>query len=267
MSAASHAQRTTLGATADRMTSSSDTLPDAFTGVLYANELLDAMPVHQVVMREDGLREVYVKATPWADGTGLELTSFEGPLSTPALGAYLENAGATLTPGWRADISLRAVDWIRDAARRLRRGFLLLIDYGHEAHDLFSAAHAGGSLTTYQGHRAAGPDAPVSGPAWLERPGEQDITAHVDFTSLRRAAEDEGLETLGLLDQTYFLLGLMDAEALDQPATSIDQIKRRLALKTLMMPGGLGSTMKVMLLCRGVGRPVLRGCSYGTRLT
>ncbi|MGE0704554.1 MAG: class I SAM-dependent methyltransferase, partial [Vicinamibacterales bacterium] len=202
------AQRGTLGDVADRVVSSGDTVPAGFSGVLFANELLDAMPVHQVVMREDGLREVYVQATPQPDGIGLELTTLEGPLSTTALADYLKRIGAELEPGWRADISLRAVDWIREAARRLTRGFLLLIDYGHEAHDLFSASHAGGSLTTFQGHRAAGPDSLPRMP-WLEAPGDQDITAHVDFTSVRRAAEDEGLEVLGLLDQTYFLLGLM----------------------------------------------------------
>ena len=63
----------------------------------------------------------------------------EGPLSTPALADYLDRLDITLEPGWRAEINLRAVDWIRDAARRLRRGFIILIDYGHEARELYSA--------------------------------------------------------------------------------------------------------------------------------
>lgn len=263
---AREAQPRTLADVADRLTSSGDTVPDGFSGVLVANELLDAMPVHQVIMRDDGLREVYVQAASQPDGVGLELTTLEGPLSTPDLANYLARVGVDLERGWRADIGLRAVDWVRETARRLRRGFLILIDYGHEAHHLFSASHSSGSLTTYQGHRTAGPDTLPTAP-WLEAPGDQDITAHVDFTSVSRAAEEEGLEVLGLLDQTYFLLGLMDAAAIEEPASSIDGIKRRLAFKTLLMPGGLGSTMKVLVMGRGVGRPALRGCSYRMRLT
>src|SRR5205823_9246538 len=98
-------------------------------------------------------------------------------------------------------------------------------------------------------------------PAWLEQPGERDITAHVDFTSVQRAAEAEGATALGLLDQTYFLLGLGAAE-MDGA-----DLKTRLALKTLLMPGGLGSTLKVLLLGKNVGTPALRGCSFSVRLT
>jgi SAM-dependent MidA family methyltransferase len=98
-------------------------------------------------------------------------------------------------------------------------------------------------------------------PAWLEDAGERDITAHVDFTSVRIAAEAEGMTTLGFLDQTYFLMGLgaVTADAGD--------LKRRLALKTLLMPGGLGSTHKVLILGKGVGTPKLAGCSFRVRVT
>ena len=112
-----------------------------------------------------------------------------------------------LEPGWRAEINLRAVDWIRDAARRLRRGFIILIDYGHEARELYSATHSAGTLTTFARHTMAGPESSRRRRAVAADPGEQDITAHVDFTSVRAAAEAEGLTTLGFLDQTYFLLG------------------------------------------------------------
>ena len=98
---------------------------------------------------------------------------------------------------------------MRDAARRLRRGFIILIDYGHEARELYSATHSVGTLTTFARHTMAGPETPGDVPPWLDRPGEQDITAHVDFTSVRAAAEAEGMLTLGFLDQTYFLMGLL----------------------------------------------------------
>jgi SAM-dependent MidA family methyltransferase len=270
--AARDAQPATLGELRDRLTSSSASLPESFEGVLVANELLDAFPVHQVVMREDGLREVYVAApighedtkTRNDKGSGLSqfhtaLRPVEGPLSTPALQAYLDRLGIALEPGWRVEINLRAVDWIRDAAQRLTRGFIIVIDYGHEARDLYSVSHAQGTLTTFSGHTADA--ARGSLPAWLERPGEQDITAHVDFTSVRDAAEAAGLTTIAFLDQTYFVLGLV--EEWTAPALA----ERSAALKTLMMPGGLGSTHKVMILGKGVGRQRLKGCSFGARVT
>jgi len=256
--AARDAQRALLDDVADRLVYSSTRLPASFSGVLVANELLDAMPVHQVVMRDEGLREVYIDADD-EDG----LITREGPLSTPALATYLARLGVTLEPGWRVEIGLRAAGWIREAARQLHRGFIIIIDYGHEASELYSPAHAGGTLTTFTRHTmSSGASAESDGnrPPWLRRPGRQDITAHVDFTSIRTIAEAEGLETLGFLDQTYFLLGLGGAV---DPGT----LKQRLALKTLLLPGGLGSTHKVLILGKGVGTPALRGCSYRVRVT
>ena len=181
----------------------------------------------------------------------------EGPLSTPDLDAYFARLGVALEPGWRAEINLQAVAWVQDAARRLRRGFVVLVDYGHEASVLYSASHASGTLTSFAAHASAGPE---SGTAWwLARPGQQDLTAHVDFTSIRLAAEAEGLETLAFLDQTYFVLGLVHDR--------MEEIQAPLALRTLMMPGGLGSTHKVLIFGKGVGHPPLRGCSFSQRVT
>ena len=255
---AREAQRTTLAGerdVSDRLLSSSQSLPSSFEGVLIANELLDALPVHQVVMRAGGLREVYV------DACDDRLITREGPLSTPALAGYLNRLGVVLEPGWRVEINLRAIEWIRAAARSLARGFMIVIDYGHEARELYSVTHAGGTLTTFARHTMAGPERPADGPAWLEDAGDRDITAHVDFTSVRVAAEAAGLTTIGFLDQTYFLMGL-GAATLD-----VSDLKKRLALKTLLMPGGLGSTLKVLILGKNAGAPALRGCSFKVRVT
>jgi SAM-dependent MidA family methyltransferase len=257
--AARAAQPTTFGDMADRLATSSSELPARFEGVLVANELLDALPVHQVVMRPEGLREVYVEVR---DGA---LATREGPPSTPALADYLGRLGVHLEPGWRGEINLRAVAWLEDVARRLTRGFVLLIDYGHEARELYAPSHAGGTLTSFAHHTMRGPESSgLAEPAWLANPGAQDITAHVDFTSLRQAATDAGLDVLGFLDQTYFLMGLVPRLAhLDRP----EAFRQRLALKTLLLPGGLGSTHKVLILGKGVGAPPLSGCSYRMRVT
>jgi SAM-dependent MidA family methyltransferase len=253
--AARSAQASSLGEVAERLVSSSDRLPEALDGVLFANELLDALPVHQVVMREDGLREVYVAMS----SRGLQ--TIEGPLSTPALAEYLRQNDVRLESGWLAEINLRAVGWLREATASLTRGFMILIDYGHEARDLYSLTHATGTLTAFRRHTTAAETAPER-PEWLHRPGEQDITAHVDFTTARRIVESAGWSVLGFLDQTYFLLGLASDEVLSRLT-----FKQRLALKTLVAPGGLGSTLKVLIAGKQVGAPALKGCSYRVRVT
>jgi SAM-dependent MidA family methyltransferase len=259
----------TLGGHVNRLVWSDPALPRSFEGVVIANELLDALPVHQVVMREDGLREAYVVGPPAEGSQSGEARLTEGPVSTPALAAYLERLGVELQPGWRVEINLRAVEWIHDVARRLRRGFIVVIDYGHEARELYSPTHAAGTLTTFRQHQSAGPESPGV-PAWLQSPGTRDITSHVDFTSLRAAAEAEGLQTLGFMDQTYFLLGLLPREFVDssgEPQAIGNQQSAFNSLKTLILPGGLGSTHKVMIFGKGVGTPALRGCSYRMRVT
>jgi SAM-dependent MidA family methyltransferase len=254
------AQPDVLGPDADRVVYSGPDLPAAFEGVLLANELLDALPVHQVVMREDGLHEVFVAAS------GDRLSTVEGRPSTVALRQYFDDLGIALEIGWRAEVNLLARNWVAKAVGRLRRGFAILIDYGHPAHELYSVSHSGGTLTSFSRHTMGGPETRASTP-WLERPGERDLTAHVDFTTVQRAAETAGAVTLGFLDQTYFLMGLLDGLDLGAGLSPAAQMKQRLALKTLLLPGGLGSTFKVLVLGKGVGRPGLKGCSHRARIT
>ncbi len=94
------AQRDALGDVAEKLATSGPELPQSFEGVLFANELIDAFPTHQVVMREDGLREVYVTADRRATGDWRLMTT-EGPPSTPALAEYLARLDVVLEPGWR----------------------------------------------------------------------------------------------------------------------------------------------------------------------
>ena len=145
----------------------------------------------------------------------------------------------------------------------------MLVDYGHEANELYSLTHATGTLTCYRRHQAeAGTGNRRAPRPWLEEPGACDITAHVDLTAVRTAAEESGLQTIGVFDQTYFFLGLVsgNGEPIGQP-NDIGVIRRRLALKTLLLPGGLGSTHKVLIFGKNVGTPQLRGCSFSHRAT
>jgi SAM-dependent MidA family methyltransferase len=252
-------QRAVLGEHTVKLAGAAAILPDRIRGVVYANELLDAMPPHLVVMREDGLREVYVEAA--SD----RLRTVEGPPSSPRIVEYLDGVRARLEPGWHAEVNLAAADWVRGAAARMDRGFLVLVDYGHEAARLYSASHAAGTLASYRRHAA---ESREDGPGWLMEPGERDITSHVDLTGIATAGRDAGLRHLGTVDQTYFLLGLGLAERmLEDGGTHPGEIKRRLALKTLLLPGGMGSTHKVMLFSKSVYAGSLRGLSFGRRLT
>lgn len=249
--AARAAQAETLGPHAHLIVHSGAALPADVHGVIYANELLDAMPTHAVVMTESGLREVFIDVAP-GSGQARFVERFEEP-STPRIAEYLARAGAEMRVGWRAEVNLHAEDWTKTAASSLRRGFLVLIDYGHDERELYNASHSAGTLTSYKQHSQLAD--------FLQEPGETDITAHVDLSAVTRAARASGLDVLGRLDQTYFMLGLgvTDLEGLS--------LQQRLALKTLLLPGGLGSTHKVLIFGKGVGAPQLKGCSYRMRLT
>jgi SAM-dependent MidA family methyltransferase len=245
--AARAAQVETLGPHAPLLVHSAAALPVDVAGVIYANELLDAFPTHAVVMTENGLREVFI------DAAHDRFVERFDELSSARIAGYLARAGAEMRVGWRAEVNLKAEDWVTSAAASLRRGFLVVIDYGHDERELYDAAHSAGTLTSYKQHSQLAD--------FLQHPGETDITAHVDLSAVTRAAEHSGLDVLARLDQTYFLLGL--------GITELDglSLQQRLAMKTLLLPGGLGSTHKVLIFGKGVGTPQLKGCSYRVRLT
>ena len=239
------AQPATLSAHQARVAGAGPALPDGIEGIVFANELLDAFPVHLVEMDAAGLCEIYV------DLESGRLVDRPGPLSDPALAEYLADAGITLGAGARAEVNLAAVDWVTAVAARLRRGFLVLIDYGYEAAELYSEARARGTLASYHRHLVDAPGtATDAGPSWLADPGNRDLTSHVDFTSVRRAAERAGMETLAVVPQTRFLLDILEGSPLVAELSAPDRLADRLAIKTLLMPGGLGSTHTVMVFAK-----------------
>lgn len=225
----------------------------SFSGVLYSNELLDAMPVHRVLMTAEGLREIYVTC----DG-GQFKEQLDMP-STPALEEYLARYGMPLLPGQEAEISLTGLAWFEKAAAALQQGFILTVDYGYLKEELYAPQRKLGTLLCYHKHQVE--DNPY------QRLGEQDITAHVNFSALRERGRELGIETVWFGEQCRFLLaaGMVEEfeaiEAADLPET--DKMKRRLTLKRLIMPdGGMGDTFKVLVQSRNVAGPVL-GCLKG----
>ena len=172
------------------------------TGCIISNELLDALPVHRVRMELGALRELYVGIeSDVADGYEGQLVEITGDPSTPALEERLLDIGVNLSDGQTAEICLQLDDWTASVASALDAGFVLTIDYGRDAHDLYDPVHRPhGTLVTYRSHRQT--DAP------LVDPGRQDITAQVDFTSLELSGERAGLATVGTMPQGRFLTRL-----------------------------------------------------------
>lgn len=219
-----------------------------FSGCFLSNELIDSFPVHLVQMTASGLQEVHVTAADDEFGETLAAPS------TPQLAAYLQRLGITLHEGQRAEINLAALDWLTSVANALERGYVMTIDYGYLAPDLYSSMRRGGTLLCYYRHTSE--ENPYI------RVGQQDMTSHVDFTSLIERGEVLGLQKVWFGEQYRFLMaaGLMEEMlAFEASAASQEELlKNRLAMKKLILPeGGMGDTFKVLIQAKGVAAPQL----------
>jgi SAM-dependent MidA family methyltransferase len=218
-------------------------------GCLFSNELADALPVHRVVMDGGTLKEILVD---FCDGHFADVVA---SLSTCAITEYFAAQGIVLCEGQQAEAGLEACDWISEIGRRLGRCYVLTIDYGHPAANLFDHHHMGGTLLAYQNHRA--------NESFYASPGEQDLTAHVNFTALETWGKRSGLETVGFTSQTAFLLALGQgnefADLYEEGQTEAKRTKARLQLKTLIYPEGMGERFQVLIQHKGATSSQLTG--------
>ena len=222
-------------------------------GCILSNELLDAMPVHQVTISQGRLREVYVAHEDD------QIVEREGDPSTPRLSERLAELGVELREGQTAEINLALDGWVNAAAESLDRGFLLTIDYGHPADELYSSIDRyRGTLTTYHEHLQT--DRP------LERIGQQDMSAQVDFTTLVRAGARSGLRFLDYGNQAAFLRNLGLERLQRRPPAGPPRLAQssRVGMQELQKPGGLGD-FKVMAQCKKVENPELWGFQLSDR--
>ncbi len=223
----------------------SDIANDSITGCFFSNELVDALPVHQVVVENRQLREVFVTLQPDA-GETVHFAEVIGDLSTPELATYFDLNGIKLLSdryanGYRTEVNLAALSWISTVAAKLHQGYVLTIDYGYEADRYYHPLRSQGTLQCYYQH------AHHSDPYIYV--GQQDITAHVDFTALQRQGDRCGLQTLGFTKQGLFLmaLGLGDRLAAisqsdtTEPQEVVNKLRQRDALQQLIDPAGLGN--------------------------
>ena len=217
----------------------------SLVGVLLSNELVDAFPVHRVRVDQGELREIYVDVE---DGDFCERLK---PLSTPDLAHYFEKLDVTLIEGQTAEVNLEAVAWIRELSRVLRQGLVITIDYGHTAPDLYSPDRRRGTLLCYHNHKAC--EDPYS------RIGLQDMTAHVDFTTLALAGEKAGLHLTGFTNHVSFLTGLGIEETLEQLDPDSPEFQ---SVVGLLDPRGMGQTFKILIQHKDIEWPELDGLKF-----
>jgi SAM-dependent MidA family methyltransferase len=245
-------QRARLAEFAPRVAWQSE-LPAGFRGVMLANEVADAMPVHLVAWTADAILE---------RGVGVAESGF-GWIERPAAGELLEAARAIapeLSPSGRyeSEINLTARAWLRSLGAMLDSGALLVIDYGFPAREYYHPQRSMGTLMCHYRHHAHAEP--------FFHPGLQDITAHVDFSALAHAAADSGLEVLGYAHQAQFLVNCGIVELLGEADAADTARYAPLAAEAqrLVSPAEMGELFKVLAVGRGIDAP-LRGFSSGDR--
>lgn len=248
--------RTTVPQWADRVVWL-EHLPERIDGVVLANEVADAMPVHLMAWRQGSWHERGVVAaagreTPFA----FEDRLAAAPL-TEAMRARL-GAQPHLPDGYLTELNLAAPALITSLAERLGTGLLLFIDYGFPAAEFFHPQRTQGTLMAHYRHQVHGDV--------LRWPGLQDLTAHVDFTALAQAGCDAGLDVLGYLNQASLLLNCGIATLLEgtpeQPALWLPQVN---ALQRLTSEAEMGELFKAIALGKGIAMNLV-GFARGDRL-
>mgnify|MGYP000492409927 CR=1 FL=1 len=224
----------------------------AIAGCIFANELVDALPVHLVQRSASGLMELYVNYN------SREFCLVEGPPSTAELENYFVMQHVELAVGQKAEVNLLAGKWLSEIADSLGKGYVMIIDYGATAAELYASHRFKGTLRCFHKHRL------------IENPfvniGQQDITAHVNFTALAMWGARLGLQELGLVSQPQFLLnlGILDElQGHDNFTHDATWHKKTAAFKQLVLPGGMGDIFKVLLMYKGFPvPPELTGLKY-----
>jgi SAM-dependent MidA family methyltransferase len=193
-----------------------------------ANELIDSFPVHRIRMTGGQLREVFVDCN---DSGFVEVFD---EASTPEIERYFSRLGFVPAEDCVVEVNLDAERWLAEAAKTVGTGFMLLLDYGYDAARLFVPWRRDGTLLCFHRHTAS------TNP--YELVGQQDITCHIDFTTLTAQARDQGFKLLGVTDQSHFLtaLGVSSSGNRVEAEEIQNHFAKRRAIQTLIDPSGLG---------------------------
>ncbi|ACK71446.1 protein of unknown function DUF185 [Gloeothece citriformis PCC 7424] len=223
-----------------------DIADESIIGCVFSNELVDAFPVHRVGLEKGELKEIYVTYTE---------NTFKEILADPSseeLNHYFKFVGVEFPSdaypeGFQTEVNLSALSWLKTLSQKLKRGYILTIDYGYPAHKYYHPQRYRGTLNCYYQHRHHhDPYINI---------GYQDLTAHVDFTALERQGQKCGLEKLGFTQQGLFLMSLGLGDRLNDLSSGrynlIEVMNRRDALHQLIDPTGLGG-FGVLVQCKGL---------------
>jgi SAM-dependent MidA family methyltransferase len=220
------------------------------SGCFLSNELLDAFPVRLVEM-DDELMEIYVSMDK---DNFIEIKSSCSDNIKYYFKEFSIEPWKDFARGYRTEVNLMIRDWLREVSKKLSEGFVMTIDYGYPAWDYYSDERVGGTLLCYHKHKLN--ENPY------ENIGEQDITAHVNFSSLKKWGEELGLKTAGYCSQGTFLIALgIDKVITELYGNSPDYLFEVAKIKGLLLPQGMGESHKVMIQYKGEGSPELTGFS------
>lgn len=222
-----------------------DRLPSAFQGIIFANEVMDAMPVHLFHIQNQAIQE---KCVTWRDEQfAWALTQPTTHELTDAVAAIQEECSLANT--YESEINLNLSAWIRSLADFLTQGVILLIDYGYGRREYYHPERSMGTLMCHHQHkRHADP---------LILVGEQDLTAHVDFTMVAESAVQAGLTVAGYTTQSAFLLSCGLLELANHPNLSARELaNQNQAIKLLTLPSQMGEIVKVIALCKDIEAPL-----------
>ncbi len=214
-------------------------------GVVFSNELLDAFPVYVIEYQDGNWKEVRVG---WDDSSSHLCERLE-QLTQPEVLKFLQREQKSIpkVEGYRIEVNAAAEEWLADTANGLAEGYLVTIDYGYLRENLYIPQRKRGTLLCYYRHTAA--DNP------FYQLGEQDITTHINFSSLMEAGEKHGLENLGFYTQSQFLIngGILTKLQEHQETDPFNGVitKQNRAIRQLIMPGGMGDTFKVLVQGKG----------------
>jgi len=225
-----------------------DRLPESpFSGIILGNELLDAMPVHLLKIEHETLFERYIALDNkgdfiWQDDSPENPRLEKITDSIRSIHNSLQYLNDKPGKAYITEVNLQAIDWIKSVAEILENGAVLLIDYGYSAQEYYHPQRSMGTLMChYQHHRHDDP---------FYLPGIQDITAHIDFSSIAHAAKESGLSVCGFTTQAHFLMagGLVELTKDCDPDDTINFYETARQIKMLTLPEEMGELFKVILL-------------------
>lgn len=222
-----------------------------FEGIIVANEVLDAMPVHRFLKTDEGIFESMIGLDE-----NLQLIETFEPCTAPELSAHVTQVLTHHVTPFASEANLNLQSWLQAASEILTQGLVLLIDYGFPQHEYYHPDRNKGTLMCHYQHQAH--------PNPLAHPGLEDITAHVDFTHVADCALQAGFHVSGYTNQASFLLenGLL---SLLKDSQNIDNINTQQAIKQLLQPHEMGELFKVMALTKGIHQPLLGFQQYDKR--